>query len=125
MKKIALLLVLVLLFGCSAMASGQDAESLYQQAMAYINAGDNVSAIGPLTQAAEMGYAEAQSVLGSCYLFGQGVQQSYEEAVKWYGKAAERYSRAREMRKKVAENGIFQEDLGDYCIYGRQIESEI
>lgn len=49
MKKLALVLALALIFGCSAMASGQDAESLYQQAMAYINAGDNVSAIGPLS----------------------------------------------------------------------------
>jgi len=33
--------------------------------------------------------ADAQYKLGVCYEYGQGVEQSYSEAVKWYRKAAE------------------------------------
>ena len=38
---------------------------------------------------AEQGNAEAQYDLGSMYANGQGVQQDYAEAVKWYSKAAD------------------------------------
>jgi TPR repeat protein len=38
---------------------------------------------------AEKGDADAQSWLGWCYASGQGVQQDYAQAVKWYRKAAE------------------------------------
>ena len=38
---------------------------------------------------AEQGEADAQYNLGNCYAFGDGVEQSYTEAVKWYKKAAE------------------------------------
>lgn len=34
----------------------------------------------------------AQNRLGDVYRFGEGVEQSYEEAVKWYQKAAEQWS---------------------------------
>ena len=40
-------------------------------------------------KAAEQGVAETQFVLGICYYFGNGVQQSYETAVEWLSKAAE------------------------------------
>ena len=39
--------------------------------------------------AADLGNANAQFVLGKCYYLGQGVQQNYAEAVKWYKMAAE------------------------------------
>ena len=41
-------------------------------------------------KAAEQGYAEAEYKLGDCYKYGSGVEQSYEEAIKWYKKAAEK-----------------------------------
>ena len=34
-------------------------------------------------------YADAQYELGTCYEFGKGVEQSYEQAIRWYRKAAE------------------------------------
>ena len=40
-------------------------------------------------KAAEQGDAEAQFKLGVRYINGQGVDQSYTEAVKWFRKAAE------------------------------------
>ncbi len=39
---------------------------------------------------AEQGDAKAQFKLGSRYEYGNGVEQSYEKAVKWYRKAAEK-----------------------------------
>lgn len=40
-------------------------------------------------KAAEQGDADAQYVLGHCYLNGDGVPQNIEETLKWYTKAAE------------------------------------
>ena len=42
-----------------------------------------------LVKKAEAGDSKAQSLLGGCYYFGNGVPQDYKEAVKWYKKAAE------------------------------------
>ena len=42
-----------------------------------------------LLEKAEQGDAEAQFNLGKMYLLGQGVQQDYKEAVRWYCLAAE------------------------------------
>ena len=42
-----------------------------------------------LVKKAEEGDAEAQCVLGSCYLSGTGVGKDEKEAVKWYTKSAE------------------------------------
>jgi len=38
---------------------------------------------------AEEGDAEAQNMLGDMHYYGKGVEQNYEEAAKWYFKAAE------------------------------------
>ena len=35
-------------------------------------------------QAAEQGYTPAQTWLGSCYRMGEGVDQDFDEAVRWY-----------------------------------------
>ncbi len=42
-----------------------------------------------LLRKAEQGDIDAQCNLGLCYENGDGVEQSYEQAVKWYTKAAE------------------------------------
>ena len=39
--------------------------------------------------AAEKGDPAAQCYFGICYQTGQGVQQDYPEAVKWFRRAAE------------------------------------
>jgi TPR repeat protein len=39
---------------------------------------------------ADQGDAQAQSVLGVLYAYGEGVPQDYAEAAKWYRKAADR-----------------------------------
>lgn len=40
-------------------------------------------------KAAEQGDANAQVILGNCYFYGDGVEQSYTEAVRWYLMATE------------------------------------
>ena len=48
---------------------------------------DNV--LGAWKGAAEQGHAQAQCNLGIIYTHGQGVPQSYKEAVVWFRKAAD------------------------------------
>ena len=48
-----------------------------------------IKAVPGLKSLAENGDAEAQFGLGVCYSTGNGVQQSYSDAVKWYRMAAE------------------------------------
>ena len=40
-------------------------------------------------KAADQGYADAQTRLGTMYNYGQGVTQDYGQAAAWYRKAAE------------------------------------
>uniref|UniRef100_A0A914X9M4 Uncharacterized protein n=1 Tax=Plectus sambesii TaxID=2011161 RepID=A0A914X9M4_9BILA len=59
--------------------------------------------------AAKKGNADAQFHLGSMYEHGQGVNQSYEKAVKWYRKAAEQenqQNRDTPMRKCTSDGCI-------------------
>ena len=48
---------------------------------------DNFEAVKWYRQAAEQGNAEAQSMLGVAYLFGEGVQVNKSLAKEWLGKA--------------------------------------
>jgi hypothetical protein len=43
-----------------------------------------------VSQSRDEGYAKAQYGLGNAYYYGKGVQQNYDEAVRWYRRAAER-----------------------------------
>ena len=48
-------------------------------------------------KSADQGNAAAQCNLGVCYAKGQGVPQSYDEAIKWYRKSADQgYRRAKD-----------------------------
>ena len=53
-----------------------------------LKSGDYVRAAEEFRKLAEQGNAKAQSHIGYLYYVGEGVPQSYEEAVIWYGKAA-------------------------------------
>jgi TPR repeat protein len=50
---------------------------------------DDAEAIKWYRKAADQGYAEAQTYLGTMYQDGQGVPKDDVEAVKWYRKAAD------------------------------------
>ena len=54
------------------------------------NKGDYATALHELSPLAENGDAEAQFLLESMFEGGLGVEQSYVEAIKWYGRAAGR-----------------------------------
>ena len=94
--------------------------------------------ISKLTKLAEQGDVEAQNELGVCYDNGDGVPQNYDEAKKWFGKAAaqgyavaqrnlgicygreEKYEEAVKWYKKAAEQSesIAQNNLGVCYYYG-------
>jgi TPR repeat protein len=61
----------------------------FEDAVAAYDQGDYDTAFRLMKPLAEQGAADAQFNLGLFYAKGEGVPQSYAEAVKWYSKAAE------------------------------------
>lgn len=80
-----LFLTAVLLIGPVAPASADIAE-----AYAAYNRGEFKKAFAEFSALAEKGNSIAQANLGFMYHRGQGVEQNYAEAIKWYRRAAER-----------------------------------
>ena len=57
--------------------------------------------------AAEQGPMDAQYNIGRCYEYGNGVEQSYEEAAKWYQLAADNgHETAQNELRSLRENGL-------------------
>ena len=74
-------------------ALSPDPEALFQQALRYTK-GDGVPvderrAFELYSQAAQLGHAAAQNMLGFCCSFGKGTPEDKAEAAKWYRLAAE------------------------------------
>ena len=65
------------------------AESLVWEASNLFDRQDFARSTELLRQAAEMGYAPAQTYYGGSLKMGIGVEQNFEEAVRWYRKAAD------------------------------------
>ena len=85
---IAALIFAVGFAGSVAAGPLEDADAARQR-------GDYATAKSIIQPLADQGYPRAQYEIGNLYLFGQGVPQSYAEALKWYRKAAEQgYPRA-------------------------------
>ncbi len=104
--------------------------------------------ISQLRMSAEQGDAEAQNLLGVCYENGQGVEQDYEEAARWYRKSAEQgfamaqanlggcyyfgngveqdYREAVKWFRKAAEQGVAlaQRWLGNCYLNGAGVEQD-
>src|SRR5437762_804945 len=74
-------LVAVALAGTAAAGPLDDAGAAYQR-------GDFITVLKLIRPLGEQGNAKAQLHLGDLYFDGQGVQQDFAEAVKWYGKSA-------------------------------------
>lgn len=116
------------------------AQELYQKGDNYYDEGNYIEAVKWFRKAAEQGDAQSQSILGYCYMKGDGVQQDNTEAAKWIRKAAEQgdisaqlnlgnmyiygvgvpqnYSEAVNWTRKAAEQGnaVAQCNLGQmYC----------
>ena len=69
--------------------SGESTTELYNKGKALHLQERYAEAVVYLRRAAELGSTAAQSDLGSCYYYGEGVPKSYPEALKWFRKAAE------------------------------------
>ena len=74
--------MLLLLQGCATQTLMRDAETA-------VDNGNYTSAILLWTQLAEKGNADAQYHLASLYEQGEGIDQDYQVAIKWYILAAE------------------------------------
>lgn len=62
----------------------------YRRAKQTLEEGQDIASAMPhLHAAAERGNADAQYVLGKCYLLGQGVEQDSEQAESWFTRAAD------------------------------------
>ena len=118
-------------------------EALLQAANQLYNNENYKVAVSWYRMIAEEGNAEAQNMLGMCYLKGQGVTKDYTEAVKWFRKAAEQgntsaqdnlgycfyygkgvtenYTEAVKWFRKAAEQGdaSAQDNLGNCFYYGK------
>jgi TPR repeat protein len=67
----------------------ENAAELYRKGEERYKAKDYKAALTYYRQAADAGYADAQSNLGYMYENGRGVTKDYAEAVSWYRKAAD------------------------------------
>ena len=72
----------------------QQAEALYQEGQKYYRKSYYEEAVECYLQAAAVGHAEAQYMLGLCYRYGWGVSQDLRKAREWFGKAREWYEKA-------------------------------
>ena len=73
----------------SMTAGAQNVETLYTEGKALYDAKNYAAALAKLRPAAEKGHKKAQYRVGRCYDKGYGVEESNEEAVKWYQKSAD------------------------------------
>ncbi len=64
-------------------------DSRFSSGLAYFNEGDYAAALLLWQPLAEAGHSDAQHNLGIMYYNGHGVEQSYEEALKWFRLAVE------------------------------------
>ncbi len=83
MKYILSALVLLLCVSCVEEANN------YQDGNVAFDRGDYVVAFEKYTKAAKAGHAEAQYKLGRMYSSGWGVEQNYQEAMRWWRQVAE------------------------------------
>jgi TPR repeat protein len=101
-----LFLCLLLIFGLQGCGQKKDANSSEKISVGAIT-NQVLSHFAQLEADAERGDTKAQYDLGECYFNGVGVKQDYQEAVKWYFKAAEQnYAEAQYNLGGCYEDGI-------------------
>ena len=87
-------------------SQSQEIENIFIKAEYYFNKDEYTKAVELYKKAAELGHPEAQWSLGSCYYYGDGVEEDIIEAVKWYRKSAEQgYANAQYSLGYCYENG--------------------
>ena len=81
-------------------------EALYCLGRLFYSKGGIEEGVGCYQQAAEQGHAAAQYELAVAYSIGMGVEQSDDESMKWYRKAAQQgHEQAIDFLKEVGERG--------------------
>lgn len=85
-------LLLLLLLGLaafwSAKVGAQDARPV-EAAAELLARRQPQAALGLLRPAAEAGDADAQNLLGSCYIYGQGMPVDAAQSYRWFRRAAD------------------------------------
>ncbi len=72
-----------------AVETTEDTTSITDRAVALFDAEDYDNAVPLLQEAADQGDPVAQNKPGNCNIYGWGVEQDYEEGLKWYHLAAD------------------------------------
>ena len=70
-----------------------DEEGIERCLSAYNGGGNNRDALVVCRPLAEQGVSHAQNVLGEIYMYGEGIPQDYDAAIKWFRLAAEQHHR--------------------------------
>ena len=91
MKKLVLLLAALLVAGCGEKSSSEGSDSPGESSglSGDEDVSKKASELSDLRTKAEQGDANAQNTLGVRYAEGEGVQEDFKEAAKWFRKAAE------------------------------------
>ncbi len=84
-----------------------------REGLSALDRGDYEAAFKELKPLAKQGLAEAQYNLGLMYDTGYGVPQDYEEALKWYKKAAEQGDENAREARSVAEYQMTSEQIAE------------
>ena len=92
--------------------SDEYAEELFLQGVQYDMREEYEEAIEYFLKAADLGYVNAQYVLGWKYHFGDGIEQDYEEAAKYYQLAADQ------------GHALAQTCIGHCYLSGRGVEQD-
>lgn len=125
------------------------AKEIYDEAMTYYSSKEYLKAIPLFEQAANMGDADSQALLGYCYYIGDGIEPNNVKALDWTSKAAnQEHSAAQWLLGAIYEEGkIIHQDIkvavewytksanqgdayGQYLLalcyyYGKGVESDI
>ncbi len=82
------------LISVAAYATPSTEEEGIERCMSAYNSGvDRRESLIVCRPLAEQGISHAQNVLGEIYMYGEGIPQDYDEAVKWFRLAAEQHHR--------------------------------
>ena len=101
MKAIFAILVIA-----TGLVFGEAARADFQDGMDAADNGEYAIALREWRPLAKRGHARAQFALGAMYAFGNGVEQDYKAAAKWYLKAAEQgLATAQNSLGRMYENG--------------------
>ena len=97
---------LIFIAALSAMSEGATLAGPFEDATAAANKGDHATVARLMRPLADQGDAEAQTIIGNAYVYGQGGPQNSAEGLKWLRRAADqRHAVAQYSLGQVYEKG--------------------